>query len=194
MWLLPRLRYLLARRPYLYWVVAGACAVLLAARLHGVETSAERSAAAWGTARVVWVNDGDTAAGATLHPVARRYPTAMVPRAALASVPPAARAARTVVDGQVLLAADVAGTRTPPIDWVALSIPRDHTPRLVPGDGVAVLQSGALACDGMMIDTQGEQVEIAVPVACAAAVSAELSAIVVARHATSTYGAADDRP
>jgi hypothetical protein len=194
MWLLPRLRYVFARRPYLYWLLAGCCAALIAARLEGIESAAHRSAAAWGTARPVWVSGGDAAPGDPIHPVQRRYPAAMVPAVALRSVPPDAHAARALVTGQVLLPDDLASGRTPPADWVVLAVPAEHAPRLVRGDGVAVLHTGALACDGLMSDPNGDQVEIAVPVACAATVSVEISTIVVARHTVPIYRASDDRP
>jgi len=204
MWLLARLRYTLARRPYLYWLFAGTCALLIAARLHRVEAAAEHAAAGWGTSRVVWVNEGDAAPGSPLHPVLRHHPSATVPRTAVATVPAGARAARAIADGQVLLAADIAGGRTPPADWVVLAVPADHAPGAVPGDGVAVLHAGTLACDGTVMDrtgvdsagqgTHGDALEVAVPVACAAAVSADLSTVVVARRSSPTYGATDERP
>jgi hypothetical protein len=194
MWLLPRLRFILGRRPYLYWLVAGCCAALVAARLHGVETAAQQRATAWGTARLVWVSDGEVAPGGAVHAVARRYPTAMVPNAAVRSVQPHPLAARAVAAGQVLVPADLAGGRTPPADWVVLAIPSEHAPRLVPGDGVAVLRAGAVACDGTAAAIGGDRVEIAVPVACAAAVGAEITTIVVARHTASAYRAPDERP
>jgi hypothetical protein len=194
MWLLPRLRFIFGRRPYLYWLLAGGCALLIAARLHGLETAAQRSAAAWGTARTVWVNVGDALPGSALHPVARHYPAAMLPGRALTSVPANARAARVVGDGQVLVAADLAGGDTPPADWVVVAVPIDHAPHLVPGDRVMLLHGEAPACDGISTDVRGERVEVAVPTTCAAAVSADISTIVVARHTVSTYGAPDDRP
>jgi len=195
MWLLARLRFTLARRPYLYWVFAGTCALLVALRLQSLEASAEHAAAAWGTSRTVWVNEGDAVAGAPLHPVLRHHPTATVPAAAVTTVPSGARAARPVVDGQVLLAADIAGRRTPPADWVVLAVPADHAPSAEPGDGVAVLHSGAFACDGTVIaGPHGDALEVAMPVACAATVSADLGTVVVARRAAPTYGATDERP
>jgi hypothetical protein len=194
MWLLPRLRYTLARRPYLYWLVVGTCAALIALRLQGVEAAAEHSAAAWGTTRAVWVNQGDTAPGGQLHPVLRHYPVAMVPSVALATPPRDGRAARAVADGQVLLAADVADGRTPPADWVVLAVPADHAPRLVPGDAVAVLHAGALTCDGVIDAAGSDRLEVAVPVACAGALSADIATVVVARHTAPTYGATDERP
>jgi hypothetical protein len=194
MWLLPRLRYVFARHPSLHWLLAGCCAALIATRLHGIESAAHRSTAAWGTTRPVWVSDGDVAPGSPIHPVERRYPTAMVPTVALRSVPPDARAARAVARGQVLLPDDLAGGRTPPPDWVVLAVPAEHAPRFARGDGVAVLHTGVLACDGLVADPSGDRLEIAVPVPCAATVSAEISTVVVARHTAPTYRATDDRP
>jgi hypothetical protein len=199
MWLLARLRYTLARRPCLYWLFAGTCALLVAARLHGLEARAEHAEAGWGTSRVVWVNEGDTPAGEPLHPVQRRQPVATVPAAAVATVPRGARAARAVGDGQVLQTADLAGARTPPADWVVLAVPAEHAPSTGPGDGVAVLRGGAFACDGIVAgnggaNAHGDSIEVAMPVGCAAAVSADVSAVVVARRSAPTYGATDERP
>ena len=192
--LLARLRFIVARRPYLYWLVAGSCALLVAARVHGLETAAEHSAARWGATRTVWVSSGDVGAGGALNPIERHFPAAMVPTAAVATVPPHAHAARAVAAGQVLLAADLQGFRTPPVDWVALAMPAEHAPRLSAGDSVVVLRGGAAVCDGMAVEARGDRVEVAVPVSCAAAVSADISTLVVARRTTPTYGASDDRP
>jgi hypothetical protein len=69
----------------------------------------------------------------------------------------------------------------------------------VAGDGVAVLHAGTFACDGTVTAGAGsggraDSVEVAMPVACAAAVSADLATVVVARRSAPTYGATDERP
>ena len=81
--LLARVRLALARRPWIHWLVVGACATLVWLSVHQAQAAAHAAEHRWGTQRTVWVSTADTPAGLSLHLVRRHYPTAMVPPSAI---------------------------------------------------------------------------------------------------------------
>ncbi len=181
---LPRLRLLFARRPWLYWLIVGTCAVAVWLSVASAQAQVTRERDSWGTTRTVWVASGPVAAGDVVLAAAADYPTAMVPPSAVSSLPADAVAARSITAGEVVVAADVAVDGLFPADWVVFAVPADGTPVLIAGDAVTVFGSGQLWCDGTAAAIGEVDVEIAVPTDCAASMSAQLAlgAITIARH------------
>lgn len=181
--LFPRLRLALARRPWLYWLFVGVCA---AAVWLGVADAQQQVAAArdeWGATRRVWVTDHDVAAGELLHATAVEYPLAMLPTSAVVSLPADALAARLTSAGEVVVAADVAGSGPIPAGWAVFAVPVGGAPALVTGDAVLVFGSGQQWCEGIVAATTDEQIDLGVPADCAAPLSAQLAlgAVALAR-------------
>jgi hypothetical protein len=188
--LLPRVRLALARRPWLYWLAVGLCAAGVWFGVAGAQAQVAHARDGWGRTRRVWVADGDVAAGAAVHATAADYPVAMLPSSALTSAPGEAMAARSVADGEVLVADDLADDRSTPTGWLAFAVPADGAPALLVGDHVAVFGSGERWCDGIVAAATGAvdgmvdvMVEVAVPPDCASALSAQLAldAVTLAR-------------
>ena len=181
---LPWLRMLFARRPWLYWLIVGMCAVAVWSSVARAQAQVTRERDSWGTTRRVWVVNGPIAAGDRLQATAKNYPIAMVPPSAMSSLPAGAVAARTLAAGEVVVTADIADHGTVPADWVVFAIPADGTPTLIAGDAVTVLGSGQVWCDGTAAKVSELTVEVAVPIECAAAMSAQvaLDAIILARR------------
>ena len=195
--LLPRLRLALARRPWLYWLLVCVCGATVWLGLAAAHTRADRARTQWGTTRSVWVARTAIAAGDPLLATVHQYPSAMVPASALSSAPDDATAAHTIAAGEVLVAADLERGGALPADWLVFTVPGDRAPLLSAGDHVAVFGSGQQWCDGVVVgaDAQasggqvasgqasGWQVEVGVPVGCAAALSAQLAldAVTLAR-------------
>lgn len=181
--LLPRVRLVLARRPWLYWLLVGLCAAGVWAGVAGAQAQVERARARWGATTPVWVADASVAAGEALRATARDYPVAMVPPSALASVPPDSLAAHAVAEGEVLVAGDVRDDATVPAGWPMFAVPAEGAPALLAGDRVAVFGSGQEWCAGIVVATRDTAVEVAVPADCAAAMSAQLAlgAVLLAR-------------
>jgi hypothetical protein len=184
--LLARCRLALARHPWLYWLCIAACAVLLWSSVHDAQAAADRAHSSWGTTRTVWVADVDLAAGDTLRVSARSYPSAMVTRAAITSIPADARASHPVAAGAIVTATDLRTTRAPGDDWVVFALPADGAPSLIEGDGVAVFGGSRRLCDGIATRPAASgtpaaasisaTVEVAVDPRCAPAVSDQLAA------------------
>ena len=181
--LLPRLRLLLARRPWLYWSAVGVCAAAVWASMSAAAAGVERERAAWGATQRVWVTDAALGAGEPISASAREYPTAMVPAAAVDMLPSGV-AAHPLSAGEVVVASDVAGARgLLPFGWLVFAVPIDGSPTLGTGDAVAVFGSGQRWCDGVTVAVGDRSVEVGVAPDCAAAISAQLAlgAVTLAR-------------
>ena len=182
--LLPRLRMAFARRPWLYWLVVGSCAVAVWLSVTSAQAQVTRERDAWGSPREVWVARGPVAAGEVVRAASAEYPSAMVPPSAVSSLPTGAVAARSIAEGEVVVAADLAVEGLVPADRIVFAVPLDGAPTLVAGDAVTVFGSGQMWCEGMAVGTGQVAVEIAVPQDCAAPMSAQLAlgAVTLARH------------
>jgi hypothetical protein len=180
---LPRLRMLLARRPWLYWLLVGLCAsavwLAMSAAADDVATQRER----WGSTRRVWVTSAAVTAGSPVVVVAGEYPQAMVPAAALMAAPDGV-AAHDLAAGEVVVQGDLAGPGgVGPADWLVFAVPAEGSPSLAVSDEVTVFGSGQRWCDGIVTDA-ATVLEVAVPPECAASVSAQLMlhAVTLARR------------
>lgn len=186
--LLPRLRLLLARRPWLYWLVVGLCASVVWLSVSAAAEGVEAERARWGTTQRVWVTSAPVAAGSSVVAVARDYPQAMVPSAALTEEPVGV-ATHALAAGEVVVEGDIAtDDGLAPVDWLVFAVPADGGPGVVAGDRVAIFGSGQWWCDGVVMGVSdsavdGRTAEIAVAPDCAPSVSAQLAlgAVTLAR-------------
>lgn len=189
MWWLARVRLVLARRPWLYWTLAGWLAAMAGLQVWSVSDDAVRARHVWGTTRAVWVVTSDAHPGDPVAVARRDYPVAVLPSTALGSPPSAPVAARPLAAGTVLAIGDLADAGTVPADWVIVAVAAEHAPTLTPGDQVALFAAGQSLCDGIAAATGASpdvaQVEVGVPLACAAQLSIHLAAadVVLTRRA-----------
>ena len=170
-----RLRLLFARRPWLHWLIAGLCAVLVWWQLASAQSGLDRARAAWGRTRTVWVATTSARAGDELVVAKREYPSAMTPAAAADTVPVTPVAAREVAAGAVLVQADIVGPNTTPAGWAVFAVRAENAPHLSAAVAVGVYADGQHLCDGRAADSTGEHVEIAVPPDCAPPLSDRLA-------------------
>ena len=184
--LMSRLRLLLARRPWLHWLVAALCAAVVWWQLAAAHTGLERARAAWGRTRTVWVATAAATAGSAVTATEREYPAAMVPAAAVDRVSAASVAARDVAMGAVLVAADLVGDTVTPQGWAVFAVRADDAPSLPAAAEVGVYADGQHLCDGRAVGTVGDHVEVAVPPDCAPPLSDRLAngRVVVSRIST----------
>ncbi|MGB8860533.1 MAG: hypothetical protein WCC60_14835 [Ilumatobacteraceae bacterium] len=185
MHLLPRLRLLLARRPWIYWFLVGCCACVAWLAMASAADDAAQERSSWGTTRRVWVTHDVVTAGSRVDAVALDYPVAMVPAAALTAAPDGV-AAHSLAAGEVLVHGDIAGDDgLTPDGWLVFAVPAEGGPALAAGDVVTVFGSGRQWCDGTVVGASvGEgSAEVAVPPDCAASMSAQLAlhAVTLAR-------------
>lgn len=176
MHVLPRLRLELARRPWIYWLIVGLCALVVWSGITRAASAADAERRQWGQSRTVLVATVDVARGQTLRARRRQYPAAMVPVGAVASLPAAALAAHPIGAGEVIVRSDLAGGADPPADWVVFALPADGAPALLPGDAATVFGDGTRWCDGMVVTFAADRIDVAVPPTCAEHVSAQVAA------------------
>jgi hypothetical protein len=175
MYAIAALRRLLARRPWLYWLLVAACVALVVWSVHRSERLAAQERAAWGATQTVWVTTEAIARGEPIRADAQHWPTAMMPANAL-TTEPAAPAAHALDAGEIVVTGDLATANEIGNGWAVAPVPRDLAPQTLAGDGVIVIGNGRTLCDGVVDATRDDTVEVAVPRACAPALAVHLGA------------------
>jgi hypothetical protein len=178
MHLVARARHVVARRPWLYWLVvtalAGCAALITAGAVAGID-DARRS---WGEARAVLVASTDLSPGDLLtgRTTLRPRPLPMLPEDAIDTTTPDAIARQHVAAGEVLVDADVASGTLPtaliPAGWQGVPVAEAVPSGVAVGARVAVASTGAvLADDGVVVGLTESGPIVAVPADEAASVA-----------------------
>lgn len=149
--LMPAVRRLLVRRPWIHWSLVVACSLATAAtlleRVDRIDAARDR----WGTTRQVLVASRDLAPGEPLAVTAHLLPDELVPESALDDSHTESIARQHIAVGEIVTTADV-GRRDlagplalVPDGWVAVPIVES------PASGAAIGDQVQLAGDGMVI-------------------------------------------
>jgi SAF domain len=173
-----RVRHVLARRPWLYWLavllLAGIAGLVVADAASGVE-AARRS---WGVTRPVVVAVADVAPGEQLDDLTEVHPrpAPMVPAEAMSELPADATARQLIAAGEIVMSHDVAATDGPqaliPDGWRAVAVAEPVPSGAAVGDEVAVASGGIVVADeGVVVGALAEGVLVAVPAEVAAQVA-----------------------
>lgn len=179
----PAVRWFLARRPWVYWLVVASLAAVVVAGVSDRLAAVERARSEWGDTRSVWVADADIEIGEAVVATRRQLPSVAVPDAALDATlaEPDGLARQRIRHGEVIVDADVASRSGPAaiaesgqvvvaVDDPLLATAVDE---LTAGLGVAVYADGVLLTDHAEIaDVIGGVVFVAVPANDAAVVTA----------------------
>ena len=173
---MPRMRMLLARRPWMYWLLVGAITLAIAAAVAAAMGDVRRQRDAWGHATTVFVTTRDVAIGERLTGAvtARDVPTAVVPQAALTELPAVATATQRLTAGEIVVDIDVADEEAPlalvPDGWLAIDVPRTDEPLDAGralfdiGDSAIVLADGSIVAEqAIVVDVAGDRLAVAVP-------------------------------
>ena len=173
---MPRMRMLLARRPWLYWLLVSAIAVGIATAVAAAMGDVRRQRDAWGHATTVFMTTRDVAVGESLAGAvtSRDVPTAIVPPAALTIMPAAATATQRIAAGEIIVRVDVVDEQGPlalvPRGWLAIDIPRTDDPLDTArqlfgiGDSAVVLADGSIIAEhAIVVDVTGDRLAVAVP-------------------------------
>jgi hypothetical protein len=174
-------RRLLARRPWIHWLVVVAAASATGAALHGRATAIDTARRAWGDAREVLVARRDTSPGEMLEVDVRQVPTAMVPTGALERGAGGASliARQDVAAGEIVTANDVgrAGQTGAeallPEGWAAVPIVESPSSGAAIGARVRVVGEGVvLAADAIVVGYHDDVTLVGVPADAAPMVAA----------------------
>jgi hypothetical protein len=150
-----RARHVLARRPWIYWVVVATLAGLAAVSVHSEMNSIAIERGRWGTSRTVMVASRFHEPGDPIVAQPEAVPLAVLPDAALSEIPSGAVVRQRVASGEVLTEHDLTSRAGPAAladagtVVVALSDPlaRDVAAGLavqVSADGVVVADSAVV--------------------------------------------------
>lgn len=182
-----RLRHVLARRPWLYWLAVLAVAAGAGLAVADAVAAVGDARRAWGVERTVLIATRDAAPGEPLDGVVEGQPrpVPMIPDAALTEAPAGAVLRQHVSAGEIAVEADVTPTAAPqaliPPGWQGVAVSERVPTGAAVGDRVAVASGGVvLAGDAVVVAARGEAVLVAVPAPEAAAVAAAVSAADVA--------------
>ena len=183
MYIVPRLRLLLARRPWLYWSFIALCAIVVWSGVRSATAAAPAQQRGWGESRPVLVVVAAVPAGQPIRASPRHYPLAMVPPSALTALPAGAAAAHDLAPGEIVVTSSVVGAASLPRGWVVFGVPSTDRPMLVVGDDIALFGDGTRWCAGRVTGVFDRTVDVAVPAACADSLSALVAAgsVVLAR-------------
>ena len=178
-----RLRYVLARRPWLYWAAVAVLAAAIALVVASAVASVDDARRAWGATRTVVVATADLAPGTALagHTEARPHPSPMVPARAVTAIAPDAVARQHVAAGEVLVDLDIAAGHLPfaliPSGWHGVPVAEPVPSGAAVGDRVAAVSAGAmLAPEGVVVARGDGTLVVAVPADEAPAVAAAAAA------------------
>ena len=173
-------RRLLARRPWIYWLVVASAALATVAAVHHHVAAFDDARQAWGDARQVLVARQDTRPGEPLEVELREVPLAVIPNAALAVPADGPLIARQDVSaGEIVTAPDVGRDDADgpaallPDGWAAVPIVESPPLGAAIGARVQVVGGGVvLAPDANVVGYHDDVTLIAVPIGVAPMVAA----------------------
>lgn len=143
------IRRLLARRPWLYWLLVAAVAAGFAAEVARRSDAIDAERARWGESRIVLVAVRDVLPGDSLLDAVtkRELPVAMIPAAAISEIDRQV-ARQRIAAGEVITAPDVAERDGPrallPEGWLAVAIVESPSSGATIGDRVQVASEGTV--------------------------------------------------
>ncbi len=163
------IRRVLARRPWLYWLLVGAVAAGFATEVAGRSDAIDAERARWGESRIVLVADrdlgpGDPLAGAVTK---RTFPVAMIPIEAVSEIDRQV-ARQRIAAGEVITAPDVAEHDGPrallPEGWLAVAIVESPSSGARIGDRVQIASEGTvISSDAVVIGFVDDATLVAAP-------------------------------
>jgi hypothetical protein len=163
------IRRLLARRPWLYWLLVGAVAAGFASEVAGRSDAVDAERARWGESRTVLVADRDVLPGDPLAVAVtkRTLPVAMIPIEAISEIDRQV-ARQRIAAGEVITAPDVAEQDGPrallPEGWLAVAIVESPSSGARIGDRVQIASEGTLiSSDAVVIGFVDDATLVAAP-------------------------------
>jgi hypothetical protein len=176
-----RTRLVLARRPWIYWVLVGAVAVLVGFSVHDRLGAIERERDRWGATRTVLVADGPLEPGDVAATRRVELPVAALPDQALSDLTSGSRMRQRAADGEVLTSFDVA-TRPGPASGadsgeVVVAVADPLARNVVVGAAVQI------AADGLLLAESGRIVQVVDDVVLVAVDERDGPVVAAAAHA-----------
>jgi Flp pilus assembly protein CpaB len=174
------LRRLVARRPWVHWLVVAATATAFAASVLDRIDRVDAARDSWGRTVTVAVATARLRPGDELRAEERELPAAMVPEGAV-SGPVAGVVRQHLGPGEIVTELDVAAPGGPqamlPDRWLAVPVVEQPPSGAVVGDRVQVVSDGfVLSADALVVGLLDDVTLVAVPADEAAALPAAANA------------------
>lgn len=176
-----RARRIVARRPWIQWVVVAALALAVAASVTDAMTAVDAERAAWGRSATVWVATADAQAGGPIHATPRAIPRAVRPPGAVGEPVDGATARQAIGRGEIVTRLDVVSDDRglAPTGWLVAPLRESLPSGAGVGERVHVVSDGlVLAADAIVIDRIDDVTLVAVPPDVAPLVAASESAVI----------------
>lgn len=168
--MMPAVRRLVARRPWIQWLVIAAVAIGLAASVADAMARVDAERAAWGSSVTVWVAAHDISPGEPIAVEALEVPEAVRPVGA-ADDPAGAVARQVIGRGEIVTEVDIVdsdGSLAPP-GWVIAPVRESLPSGAGLGDRVQVASDGfVIASDALVVGFVDDVALVAAPAEVAA--------------------------
>lgn len=162
---MPRVRRVIARHPWVQWVVIVSLAVVVTASAAEAMARVDAERAAWGRSTSVWVAVRDVQAGEPIEAEQRDVPAAVRPPGA-ADVPEGALARQAIGRGEIVTDLDVVdrdGSLAPP-EWLVAPVRESLPSGATVGEHVRVVSDGfVVAPEGIVVGFVDDATLVAVP-------------------------------
>jgi len=175
---MPRLRMLLARRPWIYWMVVAGVAGGVALPVATALADVRRERDSWGATKTVFVATRAIDAGSLIATSveSRKVPVAVVPDNAARELTDDAIATQRIGRGEMVVDIDVSPAPGPlallPAGWLAITIDGPVNDTFAVGQPARVLAGGeTVTPDAVVIRVLADGVVVGVPADVAAIVA-----------------------
>jgi hypothetical protein len=163
--LLARVRLVLARHPWLYWIAVAGLAGIVTMGIVDAMAKVDAARRSWGTQKPVWMATAPIEPGAVITAERSEVPTAVIPGDAVDASPAGAVAKQHISAGEIVTTADVALSGAAgliPDGWVAFAVP-ESAGHFAAGDHVNVYTADRLICEGLVVEADDSDAMVAVP-------------------------------
>lgn len=147
-------RRLVAKRPWIYWLVVAALAAWTYSVVAGHAKRLDAARDEWGATAPVVVAGAATAPGEPIVGEVVEWPESLVPPGAVSSMPPGAVARLPIAAGDPLRAADLAAAGAlglVPDGWLAVPISESPASGAAVGDRVQVVSEGVVVAERALV-------------------------------------------
>lgn len=162
---MPRVRRVVARRPWIQWALVAALAAGVAASVADAMAGLDAERAAWGRPVTVWVAAHEVGAGDVVVAEPATVPTAVRPEGAVRD-PGGAIARQTIGRGEIVTEVDVVDDERglAPADWLVAPVRESLPSGAMVGERVLVASDGiVLAPDAIVIGFVDDVTLVAAP-------------------------------
>ena len=172
------IRLMVARHPWIYWLVIAALASLVGLSAQRTIAGVDAQRRSWGKQQTVWMTTAAIEAGHVITADRNEVPVAVVPDDAAVELRAGSIARQHIGAGEIVTSADITASGPAgliPRDWAAFAVPAS-VEHFAIGDHVGVYTADQFLTPGVVIAAGESELMVAIPTASAPALAAALLA------------------